>query len=799
MVAKNPADRPQSMTEVVVELERCLAGESVTTAVSSSQSNVSGDALQQFLREMSSEAPSSTTGGAGSKTAKPKSGTPVAEDSASAETMISDVGVDPRSEQTLSLNESGEPVGVSPRTGWAGRIVRGLTPAGSPSHKRNLLLASIAAIVIVVGLVFAMRTPSGTLHLEIGDERIAVTVGDTGRVVKGETTAEVRLAVGEHRLHVERDDVAFETEAFEVTKGETVSIKVEKVGRRVRAMSGSTLLGHKEGRKSESASGGNALAMKTGGAALEFKKGDTVEIPSLNYDGGPITVEVTMRGSGSSFASFGKSKVVLWGGGGPLSGVSLDVGASTVVAREQNSRLTATEPHRVAAVFDGERLLYFIDGKLQGLGVPNPQEQKAPLGTYIGGLVNVLWFEGMLDEVRVSKVARYSADYAPQERFDADSNTLALYHFDEGQGDQLTDSSGHQHHGRIVGAKWVQPGGAAGVAPDRRAAEYVLSIGGAVAVNDQTGELKAVGELPGEAFRLTLVNLLNNPQVTVAGLANFKDCQELTSLNLYGTKVTDADLVHFQDCQKLTALNLHASNVTNAGLVHFKNSTNLASLSAGDTQLSDDGLAQLKDFRKLSELNIPGTKVTNAGLAHLKHCSELAILSLGNTQVTDAGLVPLKECKKLWSFNLLGEQVTDVGVAHLKDFVSLRNIHLAGTRITDVGLAHLKSCKSLLQIGLDDTKITNAGLENLKDNKRLTHLTLSGTPVTDAGLVHLKGCTVLASLTLQNTATADPGLVHLAALTNLTTLDLRKTKVTAAGIATLQKALPNCKVEWAAK
>ncbi len=196
--------------------------------------------------------------------------------------------------------------------------------------------------------------------------------------------------------------------------------------------------------------------MKSGGTALVFKKGDSVKIPSLNYDGGPLTVELTMRGGGTAFASFGKSKAVLWGGGGALSGVSLDVGASTVVAREQNSRLTVTEPHRIAAVFDGERLLYFIDGKLQSLGVASPQEAKAPSGTYIGGLVGVLWYEGVLDEVRVSNVVRYAADYAPKDRFDADANTLALYHFDEGQGDKLTDSSGHQHHGQIVGAKWVR-------------------------------------------------------------------------------------------------------------------------------------------------------------------------------------------------------------------------------------------------------------------------------------------------------------------------------------------------------
>jgi hypothetical protein len=37
-----------------------------------------------------------------------------------------------------------------------------------------------------------------------------------------------------------------------------------------------------------------------------------------------------------------------------------------------------------------------------------------------------------------------------------DEHTLALYHFDEGQGTVLTDSSGNGHHGTIEGAVWVR-------------------------------------------------------------------------------------------------------------------------------------------------------------------------------------------------------------------------------------------------------------------------------------------------------------------------------------------------------
>ena len=71
-------------------------------------------------------------------------------------------------------------------------------------------------------------------------------------------------------------------------------------------------------------------------------------------------------------------------------------------------------------------------------------------------LNNNLRFPGIIDEVRISNVARYMSDFTPQRRLAADENTVALYDFDDGQGALLRDSSGNDHHGIIHGATWVQ-------------------------------------------------------------------------------------------------------------------------------------------------------------------------------------------------------------------------------------------------------------------------------------------------------------------------------------------------------
>src|SRR5262245_25245681 len=50
--------------------------------------------------------------------------------------------------------------------------------------------------------------------------------------------------------------------------------------------------------------------------------------------------------------------------------------------------------------------------------------------------------------------------------------------------------------------------------PDRRAAEYVLSIGGTVRVDGNDSAIGAKGDLPAGAFRLTHVCINQNKQVT---------------------------------------------------------------------------------------------------------------------------------------------------------------------------------------------------------------------------------------------------------------------------------------------
>jgi formylglycine-generating enzyme required for sulfatase activity len=130
-----------------------------------------------------------------------------------------------------------------------------------------------------------------------------------------------------------------------------------------------------------------------------------------------------------------------------------------------NSRAVASIPvdqwSHLAMVYDESKISHYVNGKRQGAQVVVSM-QYAPSTTPLLIGANPLpkgvaeeFFDGAIDEVRISSVARYTADFTPQQRFEPDDKTEVLYHFDEGAGTVAKDSSPHGRDGKIVGATWV--------------------------------------------------------------------------------------------------------------------------------------------------------------------------------------------------------------------------------------------------------------------------------------------------------------------------------------------------------
>jgi hypothetical protein len=130
----------------------------------------------------------------------------------------------------------------------------------------------------------------------------------------------------------------------------------------------------------------------------------------------------------------------------------------------------------------------------------------------------------------------------------------------------------------------------------------------------------------------------------------------------------------------------------------------------------------------------------------------------------------------------LDKQTSGAGVEavldRLKDLKELRVLGLSGAHITDKWLVHLEGVRQIEHLWIYRTRITDAGLEYLTGLTRLKELW-----IVDDNNVANKGLGL-----------TDAGLRHLCCLNNLQLLSLIGTRGSDDGVATLQKALPNCKI-----
>ena len=206
--------------------------------------------------------------------------------------------------------------------------------------------------------------------------------------------------------------------------------------------------------------------------SLEFMGEAQVIIPKLRYDGShPITLEARVKPY-SRDDDFVRSSVVanlqLAGVGIHYSrgrwlfhvneGRDMNAGYASTVSNED---VELDKTIHIAGVYDGKNVWLFVDGKRQtSVNETTLKHVPSPYDFMIGADPNGKgkphqFFKGVIDEVRISKVARYTEDFKPASSFKPDKDTLVLYHFDEGKGMVANDESGNEYHGSIHGATWV--------------------------------------------------------------------------------------------------------------------------------------------------------------------------------------------------------------------------------------------------------------------------------------------------------------------------------------------------------
>ncbi len=118
------------------------------------------------------------------------------------------------------------------------------------------------------------------------------------------------------------------------------------------------------------------------------------------------------------------------------------------------------EWYHIALVKSGTTIAIFINGEQSG----SSQASGNPIVTssvplYFGARFasdTSGYFDGLIDEIRISGVARYASAFTPVKRLSNDADTIGLWHFEEGAGTTAYDQSPNLLNGTVIGGvTWV--------------------------------------------------------------------------------------------------------------------------------------------------------------------------------------------------------------------------------------------------------------------------------------------------------------------------------------------------------
>jgi Leucine-rich repeat (LRR) protein len=327
---------------------------------------------------------------------------------------------------------------------------------------------------------------------------------------------------------------------------------------------------------------------------------------------------------------------------------------------------------------------------------------------------------------------------------------------------------------------------------------------------------------PVKGMRLTFIYCANSQ---IADLSPLKG-MPLTTIWCEHTQVSD--LMPLEDCKSLTSLNVKSTKATPASIAALQKALS-------NCKIEWDGSA-----KHITNINDPAFQQWMQTVATLTAAKQIEAVSKklmelnpgfdGKLTGSAGNGTPKIENGMVTEFGYVADDVTDispvralpglkvlrcvgriVGKGKLSDLSPLQGIKL---KALNCGTSNVSDLSPLQGMPLESLECIYTPISSLSplQGMRLTYLNCAATEVTD--LTPLKGMPLtdlicgnqkLSSLSpLQGMSFTDLNCSHsqvsdlspLESCKSLKTLNVRATKVTPAATAALQKALPNCKIEW---
>ena len=158
---------------------------------------------------------------------------------------------------------------------------------------------------------------------------------------------------------------------------------------------------------------------------------------------GAFTVEAWVRPGAAN-----ESGIVM-ANGNDFTGWSLELEAGRLTlwvatnqgwqSNQHTTVLASGQWYHLAATYGGGSIRTYVNGVASTATSAGTLTQGPSVS--IGGLAGYPYYNGVIDEIRVSNVARYTGNFTPPGTFGNDANTLALWRLDELSGQTAADAS----------------------------------------------------------------------------------------------------------------------------------------------------------------------------------------------------------------------------------------------------------------------------------------------------------------------------------------------------------------------
>ena len=240
-------------------------------------------------------------------------------------------------------------------------------------------------------------------------------------------------------------------------------------------------------------------------------------------------------------------------------------------------------------------------------------------------------------------------------------------------------------------------------------------------------------------------------------MASLSQATSIKSLRLYGEDLS-GHIPRLRRVNGLSQLHLGGSNLRLRDFEALAKLQQLRSLTLPqETTLSILAAKELAKLTNLESLSLRGTEMDDASFQQLETLVNLQYLDIAQTRITDAGIQTIEKMPELRELNLLRyesqvpQQLTDKAANSIGELTKLESLTLSGS-ISATGLAKIGELPNLTYLVIAFTSVSGDDLKALMDSD-IEHLSVSPGQLNEMGLRHLKKMMNLRSITVHGQPT----------------------------------------------